>query len=109
MSNESNNNDKNVFDQAGEAVQSNLKGAGDKLNEFKDQAASKAGEVKGQAEKSLQDLQKPEADKQANGEPTVGERVGDFVNSAKDTTGKVMTDAKEKFDEAFSKDDNKKN
>jgi len=103
MSNEQGKDDKNVFDQAGEAVQSNLKGAGDKLNEFKDQAASKAEEVKGQAEKSFKDLQTPEADKKANGEPTVGEHVGDFVNSAKDTTGKVMADAKEKFDEAFNK------
>mmetsp|Transcript_1254 Transcript_1254/g.2738 ORF Transcript_1254/g.2738 Transcript_1254/m.2738 type:complete len:111 (+) Transcript_1254:77-409(+) len=109
MPNEEKKNEQsnNTFDQAGEAIQSNLEKAGDKLDEFKDQAASKAEEVKGQAQEGFKDLQKSEADKKAEGEATLGENIGGFLDNAKDATGKFMTDAKAKIDDAFAGDDKK--
>lgn len=113
-----NNNEQNIFDQAATKVEEMKGQAGEFLQGKKDETAAKAQEVKDQAQlkmdetkkaaqEHLDTLEKSEADKKEAGEQTLGQGIGNFFDSAKDTTGKVINDAKTKIEEALS--DNKKN
>ena len=102
--NDNKNNEQNVFDQAGDFVQNQAEEAQKKFEEAKGQADTKAEEAQKAAKEGWDNLNKSESEKKEAGEKTIGENIGSFIDSAKDTTGKVVQDAKAKLDETFQGD-----
>lgn len=105
--NTQNNNDQNIFDQAGNLVKQTKDEAQTKAEQAKGHVEQKAAETQQAAKEEWEKFNKSEQEKKAEGQPTIGDSIGNAINQAKDTTGKVMNDAKEKFDETFSGGDKK--